>query len=202
MAPVGRWQQGRDLQWYAKENTNKALPASLSHELSKVKQAEEEAMLVALGLKKANRGSADVERTKEEVSRIMMNMKKEEKESGLEEERDADIVIKGLGSKRTSRLSATNYTHHDVVPGNVPEKPMSTSKRKEGDSSGEGRTKRDRHAAFPMESIHELQTKGDSNTPRRERRDDGRSHEKRRRHRKRSRSPEHSASKRTRPCRG
>lgn len=52
MAPVGRWQQGRDLSWYAKGDTeSKAAEAErIAEEKRKLKEAEEDAMLAAMGL--------------------------------------------------------------------------------------------------------------------------------------------------------
>lgn len=53
MAPVGRWQQGKDLTWYAKDNdsetsgndaTNKS-----NEEFRKAKELEEQALMAALG---------------------------------------------------------------------------------------------------------------------------------------------------------
>ncbi|KAL1906017.1 hypothetical protein Sste5344_008276 [Sporothrix stenoceras] len=61
-APVGRWQQGRDLTWYAKDgeggegesgdngNGEDTAAAARRDELRRVKEAEEEAMALALGL--------------------------------------------------------------------------------------------------------------------------------------------------------
>ncbi|EEP78695.1 conserved hypothetical protein [Uncinocarpus reesii 1704] len=50
MAPVGRWQQGRDLSWYAKDDDAKSEEAARKDELQKIKEAEQEAMARALGL--------------------------------------------------------------------------------------------------------------------------------------------------------
>ena len=51
MAPVGRWQKGKDLNWYARgEDGELTAEEARKEELRKVKEAEEEAMAAALGL--------------------------------------------------------------------------------------------------------------------------------------------------------
>lgn len=54
MAPVGRWQQGKDLNWYAKgdgtEEGEMTAAEKRKEEIRKIKEAEEEARCIALGL--------------------------------------------------------------------------------------------------------------------------------------------------------
>ncbi|PHH60496.1 hypothetical protein CDD81_1627 [Ophiocordyceps australis] len=67
-APVGRWQQGRDLNWYAKAGSTAADDSAETdaerherqrrEELRKVKEAEEDAMARALGLPPPQRNTS------------------------------------------------------------------------------------------------------------------------------------------------
>ncbi|KAI1001903.1 hypothetical protein K3495_g6300, partial [Podosphaera aphanis] len=59
MAPVGRWQKGKDLTWYAKADNSNAIPGETEEErrirerkeeIRKIKDAEEDALARALGL--------------------------------------------------------------------------------------------------------------------------------------------------------
>ncbi|KAF2233109.1 hypothetical protein EV356DRAFT_533990 [Viridothelium virens] len=58
MAPVGRWQTGKDLSWYAKSGNEDGAPSAediRKEELRRIKEAEEDALNLALGLPVASR---------------------------------------------------------------------------------------------------------------------------------------------------
>uniref|UniRef100_A0A3P8VXW9 Chromosome 1 open reading frame 35 n=1 Tax=Cynoglossus semilaevis TaxID=244447 RepID=A0A3P8VXW9_CYNSE len=88
MAPVGRWQKGKDLTWYARDKKGGAA-TSKADELAAVKAAEHEAMMAALGHKNIKKQPTGL--TREDLVEVC---RREEADG---EERNVDR-ISGLGS--------------------------------------------------------------------------------------------------------
>ncbi|KAF3699449.1 Multiple myeloma tumor-associated protein 2 -like protein [Channa argus] len=90
MAPVGRWQKGKDLTWYAKGSKGSAA-LSKEQELAAVRSAEHDALMAALGHKNIKRQPTGL--TKQDL----VDVYRREEADG--EERNVDRVS-GLGSSR------------------------------------------------------------------------------------------------------
>ncbi|XP_074507677.1 multiple myeloma tumor-associated protein 2 [Sebastes fasciatus] len=115
MAPVGRWQKGKDLSWYSRDK--KGAPLSKEEELAAVKAAEHEALMAALGHKNMKRQPTGL--TKEDLADVC---RREEADG---EERNVDRVS-GLGSssvgqrkmvlsqkeKEAAKMGLPIFTHH------------------------------------------------------------------------------------------
>ncbi|CAG8464630.1 9087_t:CDS:2 [Paraglomus brasilianum] len=82
-APVGRWQQGKDLTWYAKDGTP-IRPEK--EEIDKVKAAESELMASMLGAKKRSKVSQSAQEGVDETQKTDETVKEQEDDEMTNEE--------------------------------------------------------------------------------------------------------------------
>jgi hypothetical protein len=183
-APVGRWQKGKDLQWYAKPTPTNAADekarqkAERIAEIRKIKEAEEEALAEALGFKVERKVKSDGV-SQEELARAL----KDEDVSGMEK-----VEGLGYGSVKPS-IGATLPDESVVKDHPLPEASESrdsvdvdiaVKSQREGSVEREDRERRKRR--------HHHRRRAEEDRPRHK-------HRHHREHRHRSRSPERSADK-------
>ncbi|KAK9538591.1 hypothetical protein VZT92_003753 [Zoarces viviparus] len=160
MAPVGRWQKGKDLSWYSRDKKT-GEPLTKEDEIAAVKAAEHEALMAALGHRNIKRQPTGL--TKEDLADVY---RREEADG---EERDVDRVS-GLGSssagsrkmvlsqkeKEAAKIGLPVFTHHktegcpetstlktsqSVEKGDVDQRHESKKKKKEKKSKKEKKKK-------------------------------------------------------------
>jgi hypothetical protein len=160
MAPVGRWQKGKDLNWYAKgDDSNDAVTAAekRKEEIRKIKEAEEDARLVAMGLPPRNAnanllplGDANkmaVEPTpapeltaeEKELKRRDKERRRQERRERKERHRRSDSRDKERHKRRRSRSRSRD---RDVESRR--QRPRSQDRRKDRSRSPERRRNRSR----------------------------------------------------------
>ncbi|KAG0209697.1 hypothetical protein BGX28_010076, partial [Mortierella sp. GBA30] len=104
LAPVGRWQKGRDLTWYAKAGNNdksaESILAKKNAEIQSIKDAEAEAMAEALGYKIKRKTETNV--TEKELKSAIIKSNNEV-QGDFDEKIKESSAIQGLGFKYVYR---------------------------------------------------------------------------------------------------
>ncbi|CAO3658650.1 unnamed protein product [Umbelopsis vinacea] len=157
MAPVGRWQQGKDLTWYAKnKNADDAARQAAREELQRIKDAEADALAVALGGRKKNTGSGNV--TQQDLKNAL-KMNEEDQDPTMEEKglgyghNANNRMIQGSGASRevmpgtSSNTIPVDYTARQLrgIPQEVSDDEDSKSRRKEKKSKDKKKHKKHSH---------------------------------------------------------
>ncbi|XP_008332650.1 multiple myeloma tumor-associated protein 2 [Cynoglossus semilaevis] len=146
MAPVGRWQKGKDLTWYARDKKGGAA-TSKADELAAVKAAEHEAMMAALGHKNIKKQPTGL--TREDLVEVC---RREEADG---EERNVDR-ISGLGSssegsrrmllsqkeKEVAKMGLPVFTHYKTEGRPQQTARTDTAEIKEIEQRDEGKKKK------------------------------------------------------------
>ncbi|XP_015669785.1 multiple myeloma tumor-associated protein 2 [Protobothrops mucrosquamatus] len=127
MAPVGRWQKGKDLTWYAKEKKGDA-SLSRKEELSAIRQAEEEAMMAALGYKNVKKQPTGL--SKEDLAEVCKRNEGDHDDKsvhrimGLGSSRNAGArVMFSKEDKEAAKLGLSVFTHQPVATTAKPSTP-------------------------------------------------------------------------------
>ncbi|GJJ76858.1 hypothetical protein EMPS_09217 [Entomortierella parvispora] len=106
LAPVGRWQKGRDLTWYAKANNDSSVDTSEQDkkraEIQSIKDAEAQAMAEALGYKTAKR-KTESSVTENELQSVIH--KNDGMSSEFDEKLQESSRVQGLGFDRRSGMA-------------------------------------------------------------------------------------------------
>ncbi|OAY39041.1 multiple myeloma tumor-associated protein 2 homolog [Manihot esculenta] len=149
-APVGRWQKGKDLHWYARgKNSESSGKDALQDEIKRIKEEEEQAMREALGLapKRASRSQGNRLDKHEFSELVKRGSTAEDLGAGHAEAARVD----GLGFSRAPRPwedpSTLPYNHREASPEPVKEDVRDSlpSNSGEGEKEDESSRKKRRH---------------------------------------------------------
>lgn len=162
MAPVGRWQKGKDLNWYAKNDTS---PAALSAaearkiEIRKIKEAEESALSEALGYGPTIKSNAnETPIGKKEVERAIKETAEGDEEEGAKGVGFGGFCTGGPIKEERDVLSGVGL---DANSGEV----MKTSSR--NDNGREHKRRRSKSREKSRDRRHRRHTNGDERSHRR-----------------------------------
>lgn len=138
-APVGRWQKGKDLTWYAKDpkaQGTEARAAARESELAAAKKAEEEAMLSALGFSVPAKPTHQP-LSREEVTEALR--RSDSKRDDFETDR-----VSGVGTNARGDFSSRGKRSHEgvqfVSPG--PPRPHGDEGSPKKRKAGQGKEKK------------------------------------------------------------
>ncbi|KAK5061579.1 hypothetical protein LTR84_008123 [Exophiala bonariae] len=198
MAPVGRWQKGRDLNWYAKgdqdakDNPDEDPAAKAARErkeeIKRVKEAEEDALARALGLPVAPRNNPNMEELggQREVGRVLKEAAGDNDAAssrGVGYGRLAGIDNPKMDGTSTERIEGTSGSNDNEL-----QHALREYKRRHGEQKSHGgRRRRSRSRSHDREHRHKRRSEGDRH---RESHRDTERHGGQRSRRRRSFSPE------------
>jgi len=146
MAPVGRWQDGKDLTWYAKEGKDDADNAK-SEEFSKAKELEEKALMAALGYKVFDKPKKEdhTDERREEESRLSKQKDKYDDEPSRHNVKgpQASFVSDKKDTKELDSLLISLYKKYGRDELFAALKSSSSKKKKKHSKSKKKKSKRD-----------------------------------------------------------